>query len=597
MRKNKGAITLYVAVVCLFLLIVGITAYIGVLNKQAAQIAALKQIEESYSNTELTMEDVYSKYEGGDIVPVYTPEQFAKVGSGEEVYVEQEGKIYTYSTDKTYMFYGVAEDLTATIKEQLTEQLKEDITIQVKEEVLLVSTQTHEDLKNEIKEEISISGIGGQHQEPEAPILASNMVAVYWSTDGGATPSITQEGASPIYSKIDANGNPSSTGSVNPNFVEENWYEYVAGYSLVDTKTSRWANGITDDGSYWVWIPRFKYRVVDKPGANGTNVAGTVELEFVSVEEKSGVTLNGSTYTTKRNLAGEYITTDEDGYIIHPAFEDGSSDSAKAQGHSGFVEYNNGEWDSELSGFWVAKYEMSGEDASGAFKQPGNVVTSDTVKVVSKPGVSSWRSINIGKSYQNCYNYNRENESHLMKNSEWGAMAFLTHSKYGRNGNEVTMNANYTTASIGELGSTTGNIYGVYDTNGSAWERVAAWDKLSTSGNLTSYGNITLDGYTFGVSGGVSSKYATVYENGTGTYSGVLAKTVGKTGDTIKETYTASDRGWFNDYSSFAYSGSPFFVRGGRYGNGEAAGVFASGGTAGEPYEHNSFRAALVVPV
>ena len=84
-------------------------------------------------------------------------------------------------------------------------------------------------------------------QEPEKPRLASNMVAVYWSKDGGVTASVHEEGATPIYSKIDASGNPSSTGTANPNFKEENWYDYVAGYNLVDTKTSRWANGVTDD--------------------------------------------------------------------------------------------------------------------------------------------------------------------------------------------------------------------------------------------------------------------------------------------------------------------------------------------------------------
>lgn len=79
MKKEKGAILLYVTIACLFLLIIGITAYIGVANKQAAQIARLKQIEENYQTSELQEEELYKQYEGGDIVPVYTPEQFAMV--------------------------------------------------------------------------------------------------------------------------------------------------------------------------------------------------------------------------------------------------------------------------------------------------------------------------------------------------------------------------------------------------------------------------------------------------------------------------------------------------------------------------------------
>ena len=50
-------------------------------------------------------------------------------------------------------------------------------------------------------------------------------------------------------------------------------------------------------------------------------------------------------------------------------------------------------------------------------------------------------------------------------------------------------------------------------------------------------------------------------------------------------------------YCNFACSTNPFFKRGGHAGNGEAAGVFASNNTTGEPNENNSFRAALVPSV
>lgn len=89
-----------------------------------------------------------------------------------------------------------------------------------------------------------------------------------------------------------------------------------------------------------------------------------------------------------------------------------------------------------------------------------------------------------------------------MKNSEWGAVAYLTQSAYGRNGNEIAINqcSNYYTGAgpgkdnntyaynkntfendyawnteQGKLASTTGNIYGIYDMAGGAWEYVAAY--------------------------------------------------------------------------------------------------------------------------
>ena len=130
MKSEKGALVLYVSVACLFLLIVGITAYIGVSNKQAGQIAKLKRIEENYNNSNVTAEELYKSYDGGDVIPIYTPEQFAKVGSGEEVYVKETGKFYTFSIDKTYMFYGVPEDLT-----NLLNQLKQEIKNEVKVEI------------------------------------------------------------------------------------------------------------------------------------------------------------------------------------------------------------------------------------------------------------------------------------------------------------------------------------------------------------------------------------------------------------------------------------------------------------------------------
>lgn len=90
-------------------------------NKQAAQLAQLKEIEESYSDGQ-TMNELAESYEGGEIIPIYTPEQFSLVGTGETGYVAETGKVYTYSTDKTYMFYGQAEDITNVINEIVAEK-------------------------------------------------------------------------------------------------------------------------------------------------------------------------------------------------------------------------------------------------------------------------------------------------------------------------------------------------------------------------------------------------------------------------------------------------------------------------------------------
>ena len=245
--------------------------------------------------------------------------------------------------------------------------------------------------------------------EVQSPMLMEGMTAVYWSTDGGVTASTTEEGASPIYSKVGGK----STGAENSAFKWENWYAYVAGDNSTDTKQSRWANAVTDDGSYWVWIPRFKYKISNQPATAGVSNAGKIEVQFIPTSDQTGA----KGYTTQANTEGEMLTTDGSGYIIHPAFENGSSTGKNNN-------FANGEWDSELAGFWIAKYEMSMEDGSGKNVNTtsdtiGNVALSEDVKMVSKPGVSSWRYIQIGQIYQNCINYDTAKNSHMIKNSEW----------------------------------------------------------------------------------------------------------------------------------------------------------------------------------
>ena len=225
-------------------------------------------------------------------------------------------------------------------------------------------------------------GSWNEEAKVNTPKLKGDMQAVYW----------------------DNNGNEVS------NDIRENWYEYVAGNNQTDTKTSKWANAKTADGSYWVWIPRYEYKILSGEGTSNT---GKIEVKFIPTTQ----------------------TTADSGYKIHPAFQNGTTNKFK-----------RGEWDSELAGIWVAKFEMSmeknGVATTTSSEAIGNVLTNSNIKMVSKPNVSSWRYITIGNSYTNCYNYDRNKESHLMKNSEWGAVVYLAHSQMGRNGYEITINNN-----------------------------------------------------------------------------------------------------------------------------------------------------------
>jgi len=212
--------------------------------------------------------------------------------------------------------------------------------------------------------------------------------------------------------------------------------------------------------------------------------------------------------------------------------------------------------------------------------------------------------------------YDTDKESHMIKNSEWGAVAYLTQSQYGRNGHEIDTNTNsgYITGSgdvskIGDTGSTceyntnlgakastTGNVYGIYDLAGGKWEHVAGYDKLGarlTYQKDKNKGTIILNDVT-DISGKyISTKYITAYTNGTADKSSTSKLfEVGKIGDATKEVRTTNSY-WFSDSSVYIIQNAPYFGRGGGASTSPVIGMFYSDSTHGQPLPGVSFRMAL----
>ena len=100
LKNEKGVITLYVTITCMFIIITGISAYVLSSNKQQAQLAQLSQIEASYE-TGITEDDLYKQYVGGEIIRIFTEEQFLKIASNEDVYID--AKVYSMTANKTYV--------------------------------------------------------------------------------------------------------------------------------------------------------------------------------------------------------------------------------------------------------------------------------------------------------------------------------------------------------------------------------------------------------------------------------------------------------------------------------------------------------------
>ena len=185
----------------------------------------------------------------------------------------------------------------------------------------------------------------------------------------------------------------------------------------------------------------------------------------------------------------------------------------------------------------------------------------------------------------------------MMKNDEWGAVAYLSKSKYGKQNEEVDINSDssyYTgggsgNAYVTNVGqSTTGTVHGVYDMSGGAWEYVAAYVNNGNS-NLTNYGSSLVNG---------DAKTKNVYSKGSSdSRDNNYSANSGKYGDAVYETSAngnASSSSWYGDYSYFPIASGPFFVRGGYYYNGTFAGVFYFDGYDGSSHSYYSFRPVLV---
>ena len=184
----------------------------------------------------------------------------------------------------------------------------------------------------------------------------------------------------------------------------------------------------------------------------------------------------------------------------------------------------------------------------------------------------------------------------MMKNDEWGAVAYLSRSKYGKN-DEVTINGSSSYYTGGGSGnayvnngaqSTTGNVWGVYDMSGGAWEYVAAYVDNGNA-NLTKYGASLVNSSDARTKNVYTKASSDSYENNYQQNKGVY-------GDAVYETSTSGSgtTSWYSDYSIFPYASFPFFVRGGSYNIGSNAGVFSFDNLTGNSGGYYSFRPVLV---
>ena len=340
----------------------------------------------------------------------------------------------------------------------------------------------------------------------------------------------------------------------------------------------------------YVWIPRYRYKLFN--AANGTANEQAVQIQFEKASaDKSTGTKNGE-------------------WLTHPAFTFGNT---------------------ELPGFWAAKFEASGSTDNYQIKPNQKSLTS--INLATMYNTSRRTILNASK-----YGLNNNVDTHMMKNMEWGAIAFLTNSIYGRyndastciaSGCEVWINnintgygsgtavsgqpqwgpsitgcagtstsagvsssqtscaSGYDWKTKGVNASTTGNQYGIYDMSGGAWEYVMGVQKDAN-------GNVQVGSSGFSTASLPDSKYYDLYDYQAEDGVGYTRYHLGDaTREVLKNTSSQGQNAWWSDYSYNIYSSAPWVARGGHYNSGTGAGVFYFYSTSAGGWTDDSFRSVL----
>ena len=405
--------------------------------------------------------------------------------------------------------------------------------------------------------------VGKIEKKPNAPVLASNMIPVYYDE--------TTE----TWKKADL-ANPNNT---------YKWYNYNNGMwanavTVTSSSRSKYLNAsigtaisMNDITTMWVWIPRFNAATPSNYNGGTKTSPGAIDVTFVKSNETA---IDAFTFGNK-----------------------------------------------ELSGFWYAKFETSHSTLTSSTTNNNlgcsNERCSNANGIIIKPNVKSLRYNNVSNFFfasrsmeksGNSFGFvSTEVDTHMSKNNEWGAVAYLTQSIYGRCTNSTTCsevginnNSGYLTGygapagssssvangayntTLGKNASTTGTIYGIYDMNGGAVEYVMGVLADTNGKPRSGYNSSSNSGFTGMLNDGTTytgiafpdSKYYNLYTGSS------------YTGHALTET-----AGWYSDFAGFVFTGSSWFFRGGNYNTSALSGVFFFNNRNGDSSNISSSRPVI----
>jgi hypothetical protein len=263
---------------------------------------------------------------------------------------------------------------------------------------------------------------------------------------------------------------------------------------------------------YWVYIPRYAYNVT-RFGVGGVSSAypAVMPTNFDIVFQKSGADSCDATVRPADGSTTVCYPSGNNQWYTHPAFQ---------------------VYGKPLNGLWAGKFETTGSVSAPTIKP--NLVSQgylgigthyDVAKSMGKYAMATGNGTVIEQNNHNL----AEQATRMMRNSEWGAVAYLSASAFGAGVNNVQINANashdlvdgngvsdpdstgvtgcgpneldstdaydgglacqgvsdssYFT-NVGVLASTTNNVYGIYDMAGGADEYVAGFRGTASSPQL-----------------------------------------------------------------------------------------------------------------
>ena len=378
-----------------------------------------------------------------------------------------------------------------------------------------------------------------------------------------------------------------------------------------------------------------------------SGTANNAESNILAKDYRTGCSLNRTNYPSVTTDSQGVATTlaannaNQTTWTTHPAFTWMTSPTR------------------ELNGFWMGKFETTGSTNAPTVR-PNEKHIADVVHGVYYDIAKSMGTKDDANTGGNGTATTQNNQhlakyqSHMLIQTEWGAATYLSASQYGTGVNKVQINAESSgakddnnkdsygitgcgpqandnktpyynpgaiktpracfaddtsrgyTGTLGQLASTTGNITGIYDMSGGAYDKVmgnrtdsATQTTPNTVGyfiNQTKppYVNLykTSDGFGSARAWSIGADAEWKYNSDACTYETCGGQALHE--NRLVQSVAADGQSWGGDGDFFAPANARWPDRGGYFSAGSLAGVFYLGGNNGYPNGTLAFRAALL---